>query len=46
MAYGDRGRRGTENNSASTLPIPVDLSRSTLKLTVLEDEIRVATVGG
>jgi hypothetical protein len=45
MVYGDRERRGTENNSASTLPIPVGLSRSTLKLTVLEDEFRATPIG-
>jgi hypothetical protein len=44
MTYRDRKLRSTENNSASKLPIPVGLSGSTLKLTVLEDEIGMATV--
>ncbi len=45
MVYRDRKRRGTEEHSASTLPIPVGLSRSTLNLMVLEDEFPMATIG-
>jgi hypothetical protein len=41
MAYGDGERRGTKECSASTLSIPVGLSGSTVKRTVLEGEIRV-----
>jgi hypothetical protein len=45
MACGDGKLRGTEAHSASKLPIPVGLSGSTVDLTVLEDEFRIATIG-
>jgi hypothetical protein len=46
MAWGDgkASRHGREQVPRS-LPVPPGLSRSTLKLTVLEDELRVAPIG-
>jgi hypothetical protein len=46
MAWRDRKLRGTEERRASKLPIPPGLSGSTVKLTVLEDEIRMAISRG
>ena len=45
MAYGDGKLRGTEERSASKLPVPVGLAGSTVKLTVLEDEFRAVIIG-
>jgi hypothetical protein len=44
MAQRDRKLRGTEESSASELPITLGLSGGTLNLTVPENEIRLATI--
>jgi hypothetical protein len=45
MAWANGELRGTEEQSASKLTIPAGLSGTTVKLTVLEDEIRVTAIG-
>jgi hypothetical protein len=43
MAWGDKQLRGTEESSASKLPITLGRSRWTLNLTVLKDAFRMSS---